>query len=81
MVTKYTRIDVYKRQARNTGIDHVSGDWIVHIDADDWIDADLLQKLSCAIENNICDIVLWGYRACIGNKKVEYLLKNESIME
>lgn len=67
--------------ARNTGIDHVSGDWIVHIDADDWIDADLLQKLSCAIENNICDIVFWGYRACIGNKKVEYLLKNESIME
>ncbi|MGJ1433090.1 glycosyltransferase family 2 protein [Sphingobacterium spiritivorum] len=43
--------------ARFTGLEHASGEYIIHCDSDDWVDKDLYEKmLNNAIENN-ADIV------------------------
>ena len=31
--------------ARNVGLDHARGEWIMHLDGDDWIEHDMLERL------------------------------------
>lgn len=38
--------------ARNYGIDRASGEYIIFVDSDDWIDIDLLEKLNSKIEEH-----------------------------
>lgn len=47
--------------ARQIGIDNSRGDYIIHVDADDWVDENMLSELyENAIENN-SDIVMCDY--------------------
>ncbi len=47
--------------ARNTGIEKASGDWLMFVDADDWIDSDAIERL-ISIENaESAEIVLATY--------------------
>lgn len=47
--------------ARNTGLDVVSGDYVIHCDPDDWVDKDFYSNLyQTAITNN-ADVVLSDY--------------------
>lgn len=84
---KYDKVRVIHQQnmglagARNTGIENAHGDWLIHIDSDDWIDRDLLELVAKRIERTDAEILFWGYRACNGSKKKEYLLKNKKIMD
>lgn len=46
--------------ARNAGLSIATGEWILNVDGDDWIDADYIQKCLETAETNSSDIVL-GY--------------------
>ena len=47
--------------ARNVGTAHCTGDYLLYLDSDDWIDLDTVENaLRTATENNV-DIVLWNY--------------------
>ena len=43
--------------ARNCGITRASGDYLLFVDSDDYLDSELLEALNCAIEKNQADIV------------------------
>ncbi|WP_424244598.1 glycosyltransferase involved in cell wall biosynthesis [Elusimicrobium posterum] len=70
---KDTRIKLINQEnkgagaARNTGISNALGAYFTFIDADDYIDADLVMELTNAIEANV-DFVMCGMN--IGNKKI-----------
>ena len=47
--------------ARNVGTSHCTGDYLLYLDSDDWIDLDTVEvALRAATENHV-DIVLWNY--------------------
>lgn len=47
--------------ARNAGLDVCSGDYLLFVDGDDWLDEDAVQTLVNEIEDNNADIVLFPY--------------------
>lgn len=55
--------------ARNLGIENSCGKYIVFIDADDYIENDMLIKMLNTIEDN--DIVICNYRKIFGKKIIE----------
>ena len=43
--------------ARQTGIDHSTGEYVIHVDSDDWVDYDMMEKLYEKAEETHADIV------------------------
>ena len=43
--------------ARQTGIDHVTGEYVIHVDSDDWVDTDMLELLYTKAKETDADIV------------------------
>lgn len=43
--------------ARQTGIDNSTGEYIIHVDSDDWVDRDMLEKLYLKAKETDADIV------------------------
>ena len=43
--------------ARQTGIDHVTGEYVIHVDSDDWVDRDMLELLYKKAKETNADIV------------------------
>lgn len=43
--------------ARQTGIDHVKGEYVIHVDSDDWVDSDMLELLYSKAKETNADIV------------------------
>lgn len=55
------KINAGVSQARNDALKEVSGNYVMFVDADDWIDADTCETvLRCAIEDH-ADIIMWSY--------------------
>lgn len=48
-------------EARNTGIKNASGDWVMFIDADDWIDKNVAEKLVQRITNSKADLGVYSF--------------------
>ena len=48
-------------QARNTGIRHARGPWILFLDPDDRYDANLLELAHAAIEETPADLIIYGH--------------------
>lgn len=63
-------------RARNIGLDNALGDWIIFVDADDWVDKDILTKLDL-YSNNVPDIVFWGFKRCYEDNKIEVCMPKE----
>ena len=43
--------------ARQTGINHVKGEYVIHVDSDDWVDYDMLELLYSKAKETNADIV------------------------
>ena len=65
---KDTRIHVFHKpnggltSARNYGLDNAKGEWIMHIDGDDWIEPTYIEELYNAAIKNKADIAICGFR-------------------
>ena len=72
---KDNRIKVIHKQngglsdARNAGLDIVSGEYIVFVDSDDYIMPDMVEKLYTAIIREKADIAACGIITCEGEKR------------
>lgn len=64
---KDQRIHVIEKQnegvsrARNVGLQRAHGQYVMFVDADDWIESDTCEKALAAINGNGADIVMWSY--------------------
>ena len=47
--------------ARATGLEYVTGDYVYHVDPDDWISADSLRKIAEKAEETNADIIYFHY--------------------
>lgn len=47
--------------ARNTGLENCTGDYIIFLDADDWIEPDYLEQVSRLLDARPADVVVSGY--------------------
>lgn len=77
-----SRINVYKKKnegvsfARNYALNYVTGDYILFVDSDDWIDERTCEiALKYAIESNY-DVVMWSYVREMANES-----RNKQIFE
>ena len=64
--------------ARNTGMKDSRGEWIIHVDGDDWITNDLVEVFEQKSHNSTTDIFVWGFVVDNGFKKQELLLKDKT---
>ncbi|MBO9732630.1 MAG: glycosyltransferase family 2 protein [Chitinophaga sp.] len=48
--------------ARNTGLDHAQGDYVLFVDGDDWIDPETVARCVEAAQAHAADIVCFGFR-------------------
>lgn len=57
--------------ARQTGLNHVNGEYVIHVDSDDWVDRDMLELLYLKAKETDADIVgcnvthEYGTKQCI----------------
>lgn len=59
--------------ARNAGYDAATGDWIMYVDGDDWIDADTCEKIMDAARQYCedIDIIFWKCSVELGDKSIK----------
>lgn len=77
IATKNNKIKVFQQtnkgvsSARNLGIEKADGDYIVFLDADDWIDSIFLERMLEVIEKENADIVQCNSYYANNNKYIE----------
>ena len=49
-------------QARLTGLQHATGDYVLHVDSDDWLELDAVEKLARKAEETDADVVYFYVR-------------------
>lgn len=47
--------------ARVTGLEHVTGDYVYHVDSDDWIESDSIAKIAAKIEETGADVIYFNH--------------------
>ena len=55
-------------QARNTGLDNASGEWITFVDSDDWVALDFLERINDVIEHEEVNCVIYDYYNWLNGK-------------
>ncbi|MEL0456399.1 glycosyltransferase family 2 protein [Flavobacteriaceae bacterium SZ-1-7] len=65
--------------ARNQGIKHSKGSFLLFIDGDDWLDKGALTKIYDAINQDKFEVAKFGYTKRYANKKWEDIILNDKI--
>lgn len=60
--------------ARNTGMKNASGDYVMFVDSDDWIDLNTCESAVNAALKNSADLVMWSYTRESGERSLEKLM-------
>ena len=60
--------------ARNAGLAIASGEWIMHLDGDDWIEPDMLERLIQKGEDTGADIVMGDFLFAYSDRDILYSL-------
>lgn len=55
--------------ARNTGLENATGEYVMHVDGDDYLENDALEVLYNTARNNDADVVWCSYYIAFDNKK------------
>ena len=75
-----SRVKVFHKEnggvssARNAGLAIASGDWIMHLDGDDWIEPDMLERLIQKGEDTGADIVMGDFLFAYSDRDILYSL-------
>lgn len=67
--------------ARNAGIESASGEYVVFCDSDDYIDAEMLRKLTEAKKSHPSKLVLCGIEKITSSGRKSCLLEGEKLLE
>lgn len=71
------RINKGLPQARKTGLQYVTGEYVIHCDSDDWVDVSMYKKMyDKAIQYN-SDLVICDYTISDGNKRTEKVFEKD----
>lgn len=54
--------------ARQVGLNHISGDYVISVDSDDWIEPEMYEKMMLAIKEDNCDVVICNFFFHKGNQ-------------
>lgn len=87
-IKKDNRISVIRKEnegasiARNIGIEHSNGDYIIFVDSDDWLDLNAVEKINNILEKyNECDLIiyniLYNQKQKFKNMKNQFFQKSE----
>lgn len=78
LAEKYGNIRVIHKEvnqglgfARNTGLEYVTGDYILFVDSDDYVDEDLCRKAVTRLEESGADICYFGHKKDYGDHITE----------
>ena len=66
-------------EARNTGLEVATGEYIYFVDSDDWLEKEMIQKLYETMKRNSADFVMCGFKKCKsdGNEVVHRYVQQE----
>lgn len=67
--------------ARNTGLSHAKGEYVLFVDSDDYLEKDFLYKLYNEAKNYDLDIACGGYKKCFANGAIEKKTRNDELMD
>lgn len=73
---KDSRIRVFHKEnggvasARQLGMDNAQGEYSIHVDPDDWIDPDMLEKMYLKAKNTGAEMVICDFMLEFGNRQV-----------
>ncbi len=84
---KYDNVKVYDYKnagvahARNVGIKKATGDYLLFVDSDDYIDEKLLENLNEFLKKNDCDIVCFDMYKVVNNVNTYYHTSNSLVKD
>lgn len=61
--------------ARNTGLEHITGEYVTFLDSDDYLDPDCIEKLYSELKKNNVDVCKGGFRRITDAKSLVYLVQ------
>lgn len=82
-----TRIHIIHKEnggvamARKLGVDNVQGEYIIHADADDWIESSMLDAMYKKIKGTDTDVVVVDYYDCYNDGKKVYACQKMEVLE
>jgi len=64
--------------ARNTGMDAATGEWVMFVDSDDWVEPAMVEVMLSKSHAESCEICVCGYSSDYPTHKIEYNMKKLS---